>query len=121
MATAQQRAAFERGNQHRSERHKLLRRLHGGEIDLAEVLADPPACVNRMPVHELLIHLKWMGPIKVRALNVPAARAGVNLFRPVGELTPLHREWILEQILPRASRRGPRHVETRDLFAGVVA
>ncbi len=79
----------------RMQRSALKRAIRDGTLSAAAVLRDPPWYMQSMPLHELLAEAPHVGPDKVRKLNMRAAWAGINLFRPLGETTERQRDWII--------------------------
>jgi guanylate kinase len=62
--------ALANANQVRSQRARLKRELAAGQIELTQVLADPPACAASAKIRELLLRVPGIGPAKAdRALT----------------------------------------------------
>ena len=88
--------ALSLANQVRSDRAALKREIYRGETTVAEVLADPPAFLARMPIGELIRAQALWGPTRSRKL---LRRADVRETRRIGELTERQRGLITE-LLP---------------------
>jgi hypothetical protein len=56
--------ALARANEVRLARARLKRDLAAGRVALAEVLSEPPACVEMAKVRELLLAVPGIGPAK---------------------------------------------------------
>lgn len=66
----QRQHALAKANQIRSARACLKRELAAGQIELAQVLADPPPCAANAKIRELLLVVPGIGPTKAdRALT----------------------------------------------------
>jgi hypothetical protein len=53
--------ALERANEVRTARAKLKQQLASGEIELVQILADPPACVRTARVRDVLLVVPKIG------------------------------------------------------------
>lgn len=84
MADPQRARALHHANNSRLGRVEFKARIHAGDIQIADVLADLPACLSSMPVYRLLLIVPKIG--RVRASRV-LRRADVWPLKPVGELT----------------------------------
>lgn len=74
-AQAQQRdRALKSANSVRTQRAELKRQLHAHERELADLLADPPACIRKATIGEVLEWLPGIG--KWRAQRILAAGMG---------------------------------------------
>lgn len=78
-------------NEVRFARAELKREIFRGETSVAEVLADPPTYLARMPIGELLRAQSLWGPTRSRKL---LRRAEIRETRRVGELTERQRDLI---------------------------
>ncbi len=56
--------ALRHANEVRSARAKLKRELAAGEIELAQILVEPPSCVRMARVRDLLLVLPKIGSVK---------------------------------------------------------
>jgi hypothetical protein len=83
--------ALELANRTRRDRAEVKRRIKRGELTVAEVLADPPACCGRMSIAELLGAQVLWGPKRCRRL---LRDAQVSEIRRVGDLTERQRNLI---------------------------
>ena len=72
-------------------RANLKREIFRGETTVTEVLADPPAYLNRMAIGELLRAQKLWGNTRSRKL---LRQAEIRENRRVGELTERQRDLI---------------------------
>lgn len=101
--------ALRHANVLRHDKARLRQDLAAGRIELIDVLAEPPACIRAARVFEVIEDARGIGPTTIRRLNFRAASAGINLFRPVGELTPNHVQWLLGAIGLEQQCRPSRH------------
>ena len=105
MTTAPERSyvqrmrALEHANDIRSRRAGLKRRAKRGEVDLLEVLAEPPTYVRSMKVFDLLLAIPKVGRVKA---NRTLAKAKVSPSKTVGGLTERQRR----ELVGRVARRG---------------
>jgi len=56
--------ALQQANETRLARAKLKKELASGKLELAQILAEPPACVRTARLRELLLVLPKIGPAK---------------------------------------------------------
>jgi hypothetical protein len=88
-------------NTRRSAAAILKTRLRRREITLEEILANPPAELQRQMTWEVLLWAPGIGRIRLRALNARALREGhVNLAAPLGALTERQRDWLAGRLCP---------------------
>ena len=80
--------ALEQANEVRSARAKLKRQLAAGEIELAQLLAQPPACVRTARVRDLLLVLPKIGSVKAARI---LAHCGIAHSKTLGGLTERQR------------------------------
>jgi hypothetical protein len=78
----------------RRERHRLRMQLRSRSVCVGHVLRHPPEAAEGMRAFEVLELAPGLGRTKVARLNVRAAKVGVNLMRPLGNLTERQREWL---------------------------
>src|SRR5512140_3119721 len=82
-------------NTRRTAAAALKTRLRRREITLDEILANPPAELERHMTWEVLLWAPGIGHTRLRALNARAIREGhVNLAAPLGALTDRQRNWL---------------------------
>jgi hypothetical protein len=92
--TKQQRLeALSRANNIRSRRAELKEHLRLGEVDIREVLTDPPDFVHTAKVIDLLVAVPKMGPVRA---NRVLERCRVSPSKTVAGLTPRQRRELLE-------------------------
>jgi hypothetical protein len=60
--------ALAKANEVRVERARLKRAVAAGRIQLARVVADPPACAQTAKVRELLLAVPRIGPARADRL-----------------------------------------------------
>lgn len=63
---AQSMAALEVANKVRIDRAALRRQVKAGEIDPLTLLWDPPTCIEKIPIHDFLMWIPWVGRRKAR-------------------------------------------------------
>lgn len=98
------------GDRTRIRRAQLRQDIKTGRVDPRRIIARPPAYVLTMPVFELMQltpRYRRMRTVEdrgqdlaLRRLNMAAAHHNVNLFTPLGELTPRQREWLIAALDP---------------------
>jgi hypothetical protein len=94
--TQQQRLeALRRANDIRSERARLKDELRSGDLALAELLLDPPACVHTAKVLDLLLAVPKFGRVKA---NRVLERCRVSPAKTVNGLTPRQRKELLDML-----------------------
>jgi hypothetical protein len=87
--------ALVHANEVRRARAKLKHDLLAGRVGLAEVLSEPPACVQTAKVRDLLLALPGIGPVKAdRALT----RCRIAHTRIVADLTGRQRGALVELV-----------------------
>lgn len=88
--------ALEAANRTRLARAGLKRRIRSGAVPVADVLADPPECVQTMTIGQLLgAQLRW-GPARARKL---LADVLIGEGRRIGSLSPRQRRIIAEGLV----------------------
>jgi hypothetical protein len=98
--------ALEQANEVRPARAKLKRQLAAGEIELAQILAQPPACARTARVRDLLLVLPKIGSVKAGRI---LARCGIAHSKTLAGLTASPSQ-CLARFEPGGgrSRPGPR-------------
>ena len=82
-------------NRVRHARAAVKKGIHAGRYSPLEVLQEPTELIAGMPVRDLLVSVRMLGPKKVdRAL----ARAHIPSNKPIGKLTE-HQVWMLDEVL----------------------
>jgi hypothetical protein len=85
--------ALAKANEVRVARARLKRGVAAGRIELARVLADPPACALTAKVRELLLVVPRIGPVRAdRAL----ARCRIAHTKKLGGLSDRQRAELIE-------------------------
>jgi S13-like H2TH domain len=87
-STEQRLRALRQANQVRSERAKLKKELAAGTIGLAQILAQPPACVRTARVRDLLLVLPKIGSVKAGRI---LGRCGIAPSKTLAGLTDRQR------------------------------
>ena len=85
-------------NSVRTERARLKQQLRDGELTVEALIMDPPWFLIELRTFELLEAAPKIGQKKLRKLNMAAAAAGVNLFRPLGMQSERSRVWLAERL-----------------------
>jgi hypothetical protein len=101
--------ALEQANQVRSARATLKQELASGKLELAQIVADPPACVSTARVRDLLLVLPKIGA--VRAGRV-LAQCGIAPSKTFAGLTERQRGELIN-LFRRQPRRGGRSSSAR--------
>jgi len=76
----------------RSARAKLKRELAAGEIELAQILVEPPSCVRMARVRDLLLVLPKIGSVKAGRI---LAQCGIAHSKTLGGLTERQRAELI--------------------------
>ena len=92
---AQWLSALDRANDVRSRRALVKGELAAGTLRLADLLADPPGCVETATVRQLLLALPRFGPVKVRRL---LAQCRIAEAKTVAGLTDRQRRLLIEHL-----------------------
>ena len=92
---AQWLSALDRANDVRSRRALVKVELAAGTIRLADLLADPPACIDSATVRQLLLASPRFGPVKVRRL---LAQCRIAETKTVAGLTDRQRGVLIERL-----------------------
>jgi hypothetical protein len=87
--------ALRRANDIRSERARLKEALRNGDIAIADVLSDPPACVATAKVLDLVLAVPKYGRVKANKL---LERCRVSSSKTVNGLTPRQRKELLDML-----------------------
>lgn len=88
----QRREALAQASAVRTQRAALKAELRSGRRSLAELLAEPPACLERIKVAELLRALPGYGPVRVERL---LARCRVSPAKTLAGLTARQRSELM--------------------------
>jgi hypothetical protein len=98
----QRRDALENANRVRVRRAQLKRDLKAGRASVHEILLDPPAWVETMPVFDLLLAVPNVGRSKANKMTL---RHRVSPSKTIGGLTVRQRAELLAALPPYGSRR----------------
>lgn len=84
-------ASLQLANRIRIERSKVKQDLRTGEVQLGELLHNPPRCIHTMPIFDLLMTLPRYGKSRVnrwltRAMVSPSKHVGTLTERQIGVL-----------------------------------
>jgi hypothetical protein len=80
--------ALEPANQVRSARATLKQELASGKLELAQIVADPPACVSTARVRDLLLVLPKIGVVRAGRI---LAQCGIAPSKTLAGLTERQR------------------------------
>lgn len=92
-------AALQKANRHRLELHSLRGQIRRGEVDLADLLEDPPAYLQRWTLLDV-VRLGWHKPARhhssatLEQLGREAVRDGVNLLISLERSSMDSRRWV---------------------------
>jgi hypothetical protein len=82
-------------NATRTARAAVKRDVRAGVADVAEILADPPACTLSMPLHELLIcQYRWGNGRVMRVLR----ECGLSDSKRIGQATARQRQLVIDRL-----------------------
>ena len=84
--------ALEQANQVRSARARLKQELASGKLELAQIVADPPACVRTARVRDLLLVLPKIGSVKATRI---LAHCGIAHSKTLAGLTERQRSELI--------------------------
>jgi hypothetical protein len=87
--------ALARANEIRVARAELKRRIADGEVEVAEVILDPPSAARSWPVGELLTSQRGWGATRCRRFLM---RSHINERKPVGDLTQRQRRVLATEL-----------------------
>jgi len=104
--------ALKRANEIRTARAQLKRQLAAGEIELAQILAQPPACARTARVRDLLLALPRIGSVKAGRI---LARCGIAHSKTLAGLSDRQRaELATSSSANPAAALGPPKVKGVD-------
>lgn len=87
--------ALARANHIRSERAQLKRELKAGRVSIAELLVQPPSCVDTAKVFDLLLAVPRYGRVKV---NKVLAHCRISPSKTVGGLSERQRAELVTML-----------------------
>lgn len=101
-ATRQSRAerllALTVANQRRFDLKALKLALSVGSLTAADVLRDPPECVSRMLVPDVMCLQRGVGADRLRRIGIRAVADGVNLLVTVERASVRTRCWAADEL-----------------------
>lgn len=108
--SAQMRRLAERSARIRSRRSEIKARITVGELDVREIITEPPIVLRTTAVLEILACVPWIGPARARAI---LRRCGVDERAVFGWLAP-KRRWQIAAAIPKHKPvAGKRRVRER--------
>ena len=84
--------ALEQANQVRSARARLKQELASGKLELAQIVADPPACVRTARVRDLLLVLPKIGAVRAGRI---LGQCGIAHSKTLAGLTDRQRRELI--------------------------
>ena len=84
MSTGQQMAALERAQDIRIARANLKHDIKSGVRNAADVIVDPPECIDTMTIHDFLLAVPGVGLGKAGTL---IGRSRMSATRRIGQMT----------------------------------
>jgi hypothetical protein len=84
--------ALQQANEIRLARAKLKKELASGKLELAQILAEPPACVRTARLRELLLALPKIGSVKAGRI---LAQCGIAHSKTLAGLSDRQRAELL--------------------------
>lgn len=96
---AQRRAALQSANELRSARSQLRLQVRARQVDVRDLLLDPPAVLSGMSLLEVLLMVRGDGRRSMAwqaRIGRAAVFAGVNLLMPVERACLTSRVWCAE-------------------------
>jgi len=97
-------AAGQRGNEVRMHRKKLRDQIAAGEVPLSKALIRPDPWLQKMPVRELILAVKGVGPTKADRILASCRLHSLK----VGDLTTANRTDLLSELYGRYPAVRPR-------------
>jgi len=97
--------AAQASNELRGARAIVRAALSQGHCTVADVLGDPPACVQSMRLCDLVAATRGIGHDKMRQIGAMAARDRVNVMQTVATSSTATRRWIADAV-ESVGRRG---------------
>jgi hypothetical protein len=88
----------------RIARGSLRRDMASGRVTWQDVILDPPDCVESLFLSELLLMVPGMGRHRVEVLAERAFQDGITLVVRCGRSSTRTRQWVVDNLFPRASR-----------------
>jgi hypothetical protein len=88
--------SLQRANEVRLARVAQRRDVKAGEVEVTELLDDPPSLIYSLKVIDLLMWEPGIG--ESRARDILAASGEIRETKPVGELTERQRRVLCQQI-----------------------
>ncbi len=95
---SQPREALKRANQVRSERLALRLQVRDGRLPLERLVMKPPACVERMPIRELL---RWPLRWQTKRASKLLGALGIPELKRVGDLETYERRLLIRNLPAR--------------------
>jgi hypothetical protein len=96
----QRMGALEEANFIRFSRSQLKRNLRAGNVELADLIEDPPDYIKTMQLLKLILAAPGIGIVRARKILGP----NISPQRSVGDLTPRQRSMVVAHI--QMIRRG---------------
>ena len=90
--------ALKHANDVRLARAELKRKLNAGEVDIRDVLSDPPDYLKNMKIYELILSLNRYG--RERTLRL-LRRAQIAESKTIAFVTPRQRNLLIEDFSRR--------------------
>jgi hypothetical protein len=94
--------ALSRANEIRTLRAEVKRALRRGDLQIADLLVDPPSCIETASLAELLLAVRGLGKVRVRRL---LATAEIPPRKRIDSLTERQREALLPGLTERNPKR----------------
>jgi hypothetical protein len=85
--------ALERANEVRTARARLKQQLAAGEIELAQIVAEPPACVRTARLRDLLLVVPKIGSVRAGRI---LAHCGIAHSKTLAGLTNRQRSELID-------------------------
>jgi hypothetical protein len=80
----------------------MKRELCLGEVDLIDLIQDPPEYIHTMTLFHLILGTPRIGVVKAKSIIGPH----ISIHKTVGDLTPHQKKYVISKI--RNIRRGWR-------------
>lgn len=106
------------GHATKKARAQVRKQLHERQITLVEIVEDPPVCMSRVLLPDLLKMEPWTGVTRINRLGRDASWAGINLFVTVGGMSNRTRGWLVEQLENREAPSSGRSARSRKIHGG---
>lgn len=94
--------ALKEANRIRSSRAQLKRELYHGDVQVTDLIRDPPEYIHTMKVLQLILATPHIGVVKAKRILGPH----ISIHKTVGDLTLHQRKYVVAKIRNARSNWG---------------